>query len=83
MKLSDYEYYRTDLGVLYCGDCLEILPLIEDKGDVVITDPPYGMNAVKNSGVLKEKYTDIVGDGDNTTAIKSYNYLKSIGLDEL
>jgi site-specific DNA-methyltransferase (adenine-specific) len=40
MKLSDYEYYRTDLGVLYCGDCLEILPLI-DKVDLVLTDPPY------------------------------------------
>ena len=44
MNLSDYEYYRTDKGVLYCGDCLSILPLIKDKVDLVLTDPPYGIN---------------------------------------
>ncbi len=43
MILSDYEYFRTELGVLYKGDCLEILPLIEDKIDLVLTDPPYGI----------------------------------------
>jgi site-specific DNA-methyltransferase (adenine-specific) len=42
--LKDYEYFRTDLGVLYCGDCLEILPLI-DKVDLVLTDPPYFLPA--------------------------------------
>ena len=42
-KLKDYEYYRTDLGVLYCGDCLEILPLI-DKVDLALTDPPYNVD---------------------------------------
>jgi DNA modification methylase len=47
VKLSDYEYFRTDLGVLYCGDCLEILPLI-DKVDLVLTDPPYGININSN-----------------------------------
>lgn len=47
-SLSDYEYYRTNLGVLYCGDCLEILPLIPDNSvDLVLTDPPYGINADK------------------------------------
>ena len=42
--LKNYEYYRTDLGVLYCGDCLEILPLITGPVDLVLTDPPYGIN---------------------------------------
>jgi DNA modification methylase len=43
--LADYEYYRTELGVLYCGDCLEILPLIPDGSvDLVLTDPPYGID---------------------------------------
>ena len=43
--LADYEYYRTDLGVLYCGDCLEILTLIPDNSvDLVLTDPPYGID---------------------------------------
>lgn len=30
-------------ATLYLGDCLEILPTLE-KVDVVITDPPYGLN---------------------------------------
>ena len=38
--LKDYEYYQTDLGVLYHGDCLSILPLI-DKVDLCVTSPPY------------------------------------------
>lgn len=40
MNLKDYEYYRTDLGVLYHGDCLEIMPHLEPV-DLVLTDPPY------------------------------------------
>jgi len=37
-------YYETELGALYHGDCLEILPQIEEKVDLVLTDPPYGMD---------------------------------------
>lgn len=40
MELEKYEYYRTDLGVLYHGDCLEIMPHLEPV-DLVLTDPPY------------------------------------------
>ena len=30
--------------MIYCGDCLEILPLLQDKNiDLVLTDPPYGI----------------------------------------
>lgn len=36
-------YFESKLGKLYHGDCLEILPLIEDKVDLVLTDPPYGI----------------------------------------
>jgi site-specific DNA-methyltransferase (adenine-specific) len=43
MELEDYEYFKTDNGTLYQGDCLEILPLLEDESvDLVLTDPPYG-----------------------------------------
>jgi len=43
MNLSDFEYYRTPNGVLYCGDCLEIMPMLP-KVDLVLTDPPYGID---------------------------------------
>ncbi len=44
MKLSDYIYYEEPAGVIYCGDCLEVLPLL-DPVDLVLTDPPYGTTA--------------------------------------
>ena len=36
-------YFETELGKLYHGDCLEIMPQLEPV-DLVLTDPPYGMN---------------------------------------
>jgi DNA modification methylase len=33
-------YYETELGKLYHGDCLEIIPGLEPV-DLIITDPPY------------------------------------------
>lgn len=39
--------YRSDDGsvLLYCRDCMEILPQLPDKCvDAVVTDPPYGID---------------------------------------
>jgi len=37
-------YYETELGQLYCGDCLEIMKEMDDKSvDLVLTDPPYNV----------------------------------------
>jgi len=33
-------YFETELGKLYCGDCLDIIPELEPV-DLVLTDPPY------------------------------------------
>ena len=43
-ELKDYLYYEEENPSLkiYCGDCLEILPLLP-KVDLVVTDPPYGI----------------------------------------
>ena len=47
-------YYETDLGVLYHGDCLEIMPHLEPV-DLVLTDPPYiGLGGGVNMNVLGE-----------------------------
>lgn len=36
-------YFETELGKLYHGDCMEIMPELEPV-DLVLTDPPYGIN---------------------------------------
>ena len=36
-------YYEKDGIVIYHGDCREVLPTLE-KVDLVLTDPPYGMD---------------------------------------
>jgi len=51
MDLKKYEYYRTDLGVLYNCDCLMILPHLEPV-DLVLTDPPYGISVGGAKGVV-------------------------------
>ena len=45
------------------GDCLELMKNIPDKSiDLIVTDPPYGMNFISN--FRKEKYEAIKNDGD-------------------
>jgi len=39
-------YYETELGVLYHGDCLQIMPHLEPV-DLVLCDLPYGTTANK------------------------------------
>ena len=40
-------YYETELGQLFCGDCLDIMPQLQGGFDLCFTDPPYGIG-VKN-----------------------------------
>lgn len=50
-------YFETELGRLYNGDCLEILPLFNDESiDFVLTSPPY-KNAYEGIGISKGKKT--------------------------
>ena len=45
-QLSDYIYYEEPAGVIYCGDCFEILPLLPEYQTVIID--PVWPNATPN-----------------------------------
>jgi len=63
VKLKDYIYHEEPRGVIYCGDCLEILPLIpEGSVDLVVTDPPYGINLMPQRGKTLSIQNDKIGE---------------------
>ena len=47
-------YFRNETCTIYNGDCGSILPYLP-QFDMVITDPPYGMNFQSNHRALKHK----------------------------
>ena len=55
-------YYQDDHVTLYHGDCREITEWL--TGDVMVTDPPYGMAYVGNFG--REATKRIAGDNDTS-----------------
>lgn len=51
-------YYEEDGITIYHGDCREILPTFPDQSfDLVLTDPPYGVNMLRGDSKIKERIT--------------------------
>lgn len=57
-------YYNKDGITIYHGDCRDVLPQITTV-DLVLTDPPYGINLKENSG--REPRTDYLRKGNYLT----------------
>ena len=62
----NYEKVIIGNATLYRGDCMDVLPLL-DKVDSVITDPPYGINANKQTLGKGKKKFDRGGQWDTAT----------------
>ena len=55
-NLKDYLFYQDDWATIYCGDCLEIMPLMEPESvDLVVTSPPYNMRLRIRNGEYTER----------------------------
>ena len=78
---------------LLCGDSTDsdqVAKLMNgEKADMVFTDPPYGINIVKNEkvgadfGVAKKgKYSKVIADDTTLTAESFYNTCVSLGMNK-
>lgn len=65
LELPDKPYYQDDAVVIYHADCRDILPLIPDKSiDLVLTDPPYGIDYQSAWRIDRQRKEKIVGDNE-------------------
>lgn len=64
------------------GDCLELMKGIPDKSiDLVVTDPPYGINYQSNMRVKSEKF-DILKNDDNDLRFLAFQELHRVLKDD-
>ena len=54
-------YYQDNFATIYHGDSREIIPTLEPV-DLVLTDPPYGMDYQSARRIDHQRFKKIVGD---------------------
>ncbi len=52
-------YYERNGITIYCGDCREILPQLNVKVDLVLTDPPYKIDGMGGAGLLDMNFMQV------------------------
>lgn len=62
-------YYDDGTVTIYNADCRDVLPNLQGESvDLVLTDPPYGVNFQSNMRVATDKFDRIEGDDVVDTA---------------
>jgi len=56
-------YYQDDTVTIYHGDCREVLPTLEPV-DLVLTDPPYGIDYQSSRRIEWQRKAKLHGDDD-------------------
>jgi len=73
-SIKQEPFFECEDGVLYCADCLDILPQLPDKCiPLCLTDPPYGVNSGSGTRGKERSHKhdyDVIAD--------SLEYVKSI-----
>jgi len=59
-------YYQDEHATIYHGDMTQIMP--ELQYDLIVTDPPYGIEAHKRAQPGAVQYRPIIGDSDTAAA---------------
>lgn len=87
------EVYQLGRHRLMCGDSTKIEDVEKlmdgQKADMVLTDPPYGIDVVQNNAVGGGKlapvnnYSPIIGDDTIQTATDAYNLCVALGIEKL
>lgn len=58
------------------GDCIEWMKKIKDESvDLIVTDPPYGMNYRSNRRTATEKFNKIANDSDTDIIQKAFEQM--------
>ena len=67
---KDNIYYETDNGILYKGDCLEIMKEFPNESiDLVLTDPPYNTTNCSWYSYLADCCPNLMKDGASLLTI--------------
>lgn len=74
------ERMKEYLNKIICGDCLEVMKKLPDKCvDLVLTDPPYGINYQSNMRTVSKKFAVLQNDNNEmrfTTYPEIFRVLK-------
>jgi DNA modification methylase len=79
MFSKDNIYYETDNGILYKGDCLEVMKEFPNESiDLVLTDPPYLKKFLYTYSYLADCCPNLMKDGASLLTIIGHYALHDI-----